>query len=223
MKNLLLILALFGLCLNLQAQETKNELSLSLVSAYASPKSKNAESSASNIYPITGIGYSRNLKKLSLFASYNRYASSGNYSNGFHMDLYLDDYSWSHKESSFELGISNKPNADKRFSPVASIAVISGVSYTKSYENFFIQEWSISANPSVKNIGYLGLNSAIGFRYNVSEAFHIDLTTNAGLVRTTGTLNVFNDQPMNPINISYRENATVPLFTFGEISLGVNF
>lgn len=223
MKNLLLILALFGLCLHLQAQETKNELSLSLVSAYASPKSKNAESSASNIYPITGIRYSRNLKNLSLFASYNRYASSKNYYRGYQMDIYLDDYSWSHKESSIELGLKNKPNTDKRFSPIASIAIITGISYTKSYENFYREEWYISANPSVRNVGYLGLNSTIGGRYNISESFHIGLTTGIGLVRTTGTLNVFNDQHINPINTSYREHATVPLFTFGEISLGVNF
>ena len=94
---------------------------------------------------------------------------------------------------------------------------------TKRYEDSRYGRWGFPGHPAQRDIRYIGVNSSLGLRYNVNNLFHIDLTTQVGLVKTKGVYRVFEDNYVNPTVFDYDENAIVPVFTLAEMSVGINF
>lgn len=222
MKTLYTILFVTLLSYTSTAQETKNEMNIDLVSLYMSPTSKNAESTAYNFYPLSGISYSRHLSKFSLFTSYHRYTSTTRSIARFHQNL-GEERSRSHKESVFELGMAIKKSVDNRFVPLLAVSIIGGLAETKNYENDRYHEWYFYGKPAYRNISYLGLNGLLGIRYNINGLFHLNLNTKLGFVKTTGTYQVIEKINGNPKLFEYNERAIVPMFTIAELAVGVNF
>jgi hypothetical protein len=134
-----------------------------------------------------------------------------------------DEKSRLHKESAVKLGITNVSATNKTFSPLVSASFIVGEASTKRYENDNYHEAFFFGKSAIRDIKYLGINSSLGIRYNINAVFHIDLSTEVGMVRTTGNYKVFIDHPENPTVFEYDERAIVPMFTLAEISIGVNF
>lgn len=228
MKTTLSILLLTFICLSSKAQDLKNEISVELTSLYVSPISKNADNETAGIYPLSGLRYTRHLSKLSVFASFNRYTTFSSILRGPNDIIFFgevgDEITRSYKESNVRIGVSSNPDNNKFLSPIASISLIQGSALTKSYENDgYFGASSFRGNKALREIRYFGINSSLGIRYNINTVFHIDLSTEVGIVRTTGNYKVFIDHSENPTVFEYDERAIVPMCTLAKISVGVNF
>jgi len=225
MKFTLTLILTALICFTSEAQDTKNELSVGLTSLYVSPRSNNTDRNIGGIYPLSGLKYARHLAKFSLFVSYQRYTGSSiGVKDSVHFNFSHtygeigDDISRSHNESSAQFGIKNISKNNKTFSPIASASFIFGRAKTKLSE----YDGPIEI-PAYRDLSYQGINSSLGIRYNLNKSFHVDLTTQVGIVRTKGSYKVFENHQYNPTVFEYDESGIVPVFTLAQLSVGINF